>query len=424
MGTAIRDEGLPAAPELLGPAGLELAADVAAERGGTVTSIRATQALYSPGRYAILNYEAQVSNGAESPREELVALVADNDGLPDGVPTHPVAGQQVAAWRFPDDPVLTSLGTTLDEQALRDLLVELQFTARRVDVKPVVYRPTIRAVIRILVSEDRLVFDREAARLYVRNGHHEIFWKVMPPQYAADVGRIHADLGRHLAVPRCYTGQAEAGLLALEGLPGETLRDYLRRRDGSPPPPEDLIALLDAVHAAASSEDRVTSMRRRVRSHERLLRAILPDHDERIGRIAGRLRELPSQRPAIVHGDFYDSQVLVDDAGSICGLLDLDEVGWGDPADDLATMLGRIWTSGQTGERGRERFRAYAGELLEAFAERVDRRDLCMRVAAIVFGRCTGPFRGQADDWREQALERLELAERCLEQAARGRLPA
>jgi aminoglycoside phosphotransferase (APT) family kinase protein len=164
-------------------------------------------------------------------------------------------------------------------------------------------------------------------------------------------------------------------------------------------------------------------MRRRVRSHERLLRVILPDHEERIRRLARPLRELPSERPAVVHGDYYDSQLLVDDAGAITGLLDLDGVGWGNPADDLASMLGRVWTSGQTGGRGRERFAAYADEMLEVFSRRVERRDLCMRVAAIVFGRATGPFRTQSDRWREQALERLELAEACQDSASRGDLP-
>jgi hypothetical protein len=87
-------------------------------------------------------------------------------------------------------------------------------------------------------------------------------------------------------------------------------------------------------------------------------------------------------------------------------------------------MLGRIWTSGQTEGKGRDRFREYAGELLESFSRRVDRHDLCMRVAAIVFGRSTGPFRAQAVDWREQALERIELAELCFDRAPRGELPA
>jgi aminoglycoside phosphotransferase (APT) family kinase protein len=166
-------------------------------------------------------------------------------------------------------------------------------------------------------------------------------------------------------------------------------------------------------------------MRRRVKSHERLLRVIVPDHEQRIRRLSRRMRDLmPSERPAVVHADFYDSQLLVDDAGAITGLLDLDGVGWGDPADDLASMLGRIWTSGQTAGRGRDRFARYAGELLDGFSRRVDRRDLCLRVAGIVFGRATGPFRMQADGWREKALERIEMAELCLEHALRAELPA
>ena len=33
------------------------------------------------------------------------------------------------------------------------------------------------------------------------------------------------------------------------------------------------------------------------------------------------------------------------------------------------------------------------------------------------------PFRAQVDDWRDQALERVEFAELCLEHARRGVLP-
>jgi aminoglycoside phosphotransferase len=424
VGTGIRDERLPTAPDLLGHAGLELAARVAVEDGGRVTSIRSTQALYSPGNYAILTYEAELSNGGGGPLEQVVAVVADNDGLPDGAPVHELAGGLVAAWRFPNDPVLSCLNRLLDDQELGEMLGELDLTARWVDVTPLVYRPTLRAVIRISLKEDDLVFDRDARRLYVRKGERDIFLKVVPPEYAEEIGQIHDALGRHMSVPRCYTGWADIGLLALEGLPGLTLRDFIRVREEAPPSPDDLLAVLDTVHAGAATDDTVTSMRRRARSHERLLRVILPDHEERIRRLGRELRELPSQRPAIVHGDFYDSQVMVDHGGSVTGLLDLDGVGWGDPSDDLATMLGRVWTSGQTSDLARDRFQAYAGELLDGFSRRVDRRDLCLRVAAIVFGRCTAPFRSQVENWREQALERLELAERCLEDARRGELPA
>jgi len=293
-----------------------------------------------------------------------------------------------------------------------------------VKVTPLVYRPTRRAVVRLSMKGDRLVFDREAGRVSMRAGKRYIFLKLVRPGYADSIGKVHEELGPHLPIPRCYGAWGDLGLLALEGLPGLTLRDFIRQKDGRPPHPDELVGLLDTLPAAASAEGRVRSMRRRVRSHQGLLEAILPDHAERVRRLARELRALPSERTTIVHGDFYDSQVLVDEGGSITGLLDLDGVGWGYLADDLASMLGRVWTSGQTGGRGQERFAAYAGELLESFSRRVDRRDLCMRVAAIVFGRATGPFRVQSDDWRRKALERIELAETCLEHARRGELPA
>jgi hypothetical protein len=417
------DAELPSAPELLGSAGLELAAEVAEEAGGSTISVTPEQALYRPGSYLVMNYRAEVVERGEGPREEVVAVVADADELPEGTPRREVAGEEVAVWRFPSDPVLSSLEPALDSDVLRELLGELELYPRKVDVTPIVYRPTYRAVLRMELREDKLVFDRANGRLHVRNGEREVYLKILPSEYAAEVADVHHVLGSHLTVPACFPGWADRGLLALEGLPGLTLREFIQRRDGSPPPAEELIAVLDTIDGVVATEDRVRSMRRRVRSHARLLQTILPDAADRVTRLSDELRRLPSERPAVIHGDFYDAQILVDDDGSITGLLDLDGIGWGDPADDLATMLGRIWTSAHTSGRGRDRFLDYAGELLDGFSRRVDRRDLCMRVAAIVFGRITGPVRVQDPGWREAALERLELAELCLAHARRGELP-
>jgi Phosphotransferase enzyme family len=404
----LRDEALPVAPALLGPAGLELAREVAAEGGGTVESIEARQALYSPGRSLSVNYHACMTWPGREPTKQVVAAVADGDGLPAGAPARRWGGGEVAVWRFPEDPVLRGLQQVLDERRLTDLLGYLDLEPRRVKITPLVYRPIRRAVVRVSML----------------TGKRYLFLKLVRPGYVASIGRVHDELGPHLPIPRCYGAWGDLGLLALEGLPGLTLRDFIRLGSGRPPHPDELVALLETLPAAASADGRVRSMRRRVRSHQQLLEAILPDRAERVRRLGRTLRDLPSERTAIVHGDFYDSQVLVDEAGSITGLLELDGLGRGNLADDLASMLGRVWTSGRTAGRGRERFAAYAGELLEGFSRRVDRGDLCLRVAAIVFGRATGPFRSQSDDWRRKALERIELAETCLEHARRGELPA
>lgn len=422
----IRDERLLAAPALLGPEGLEVAAAVAAGGGGTVESIETRQALYSPGRSLAVNYHARLTWPDREPTEQVVAAVADRDGLPPNVNGfgRRLGGGDVAVWRFPADPVLTGLERALDRDTLGDLLGYLDLEPRRVNVTPLVYRPLRRAVVRLSLRGEQMVFDPGAGKVEMRPRKRYVFLKVVKPAHAAEIARLHDELDPHLPIPRVFGVWTDLGLLALEGMPGVTLRDFIRLRDGAPPPPEHLVELLDTLPAAASAQGGVRSMRRRVRSHERLLRVILPDHEDRIRRLARPLRELPSERPSIVHGDYYDSQLLVDEQGAISGLLDLDGVGWGNPADDLASMLGRVWTSGQTAGRARDRFAAYAGEMLEVFSRRVDRGDLCMRVAGIVFGRATGPFRAQSQGWREQALERIELAEACLDAARRGELPA
>jgi len=126
----------------------------------------------------------------------------------------------------------------------------------------------------------------------------------------------------------------------------------------------------------------------------------------------------------MTHGDFHDSQLLIDDAGAITGIVDLDGVAPGHRLDDLATMLGRIWTSGRTTTPGNARFDRYGQELFASFARHCDPSDLCRRIAGVVFGRATGPFRVQHPDWQATALTRIELAEPWLTAAEAGTPPA
>lgn len=91
--------------------------------------------------------------------------------------------------------------------------------------------------------------------------------------------------------------------------------------------------------------------------------------------------------------------------------------------DDLASMLGRVWTAGRTASRGRGRAADYADHLFRRFAEAVDPRELCRRTAGVVFGRATGPFRTQQREWPAKAIERIRLAELWLAATPTGEPP-
>jgi len=52
--------------------------------------------------------------------------------------------------------------------------------------------------------------------------------------------------------------------------------------------------------------------------------------------------ELDAAQVTFIHGDLYESQVIVDDAGKLVSFIDLDEAGWGDPAIDLGSLLAHV----------------------------------------------------------------------------------
>lgn len=45
---------------------------------------------------------------------------------------------------------------------------------------------------------------------------------------------------------------------------------------------------------------------------------------------------------AFIHGDIYETQMILDDGGKLASFLDLDEAGYGDPAMDVGYMLAHI----------------------------------------------------------------------------------
>lgn len=51
----------------------------------------------------------------------------------------------------------------------------------------------------------------------------------------------------------------------------------------------------------------------------------------------------PAQRISIVHGDYRTGNFLVNDSGAIIGVLDWEMVHLGDPLEDLAWSINRIW---------------------------------------------------------------------------------
>lgn len=402
----LRDDGLPAAAELLSGDATAVLDAAVQPLGATVTKARARQVLYRPGRRVVVRFDVtlRLVSGAEE-RATLVAVGARGD-LPTGVmvveldaPHGQPADQpvRIGVWRYPFDPALPGLAAVLDPARVRALLDGFGVPPGPVTLTARAYRPERRAVVEATTSG------------------HRLFLKVLPGEQAGALHRTHRLLAANLAVPDSLGWSPELGVVVLEPVPGETLRHALRA--GAPlPAPAALLEQLDALSAVPIAGKARTGPIKAAVTHGRMLAAVLPVCADRLAALADQLGEEASQPVVTVHGDWYENQVLVAADGTPTGLLDVDGAGPGAHVDDLATMAGHLLTLSVTGTA---RAHAYAEDLLKVFAQVVDPAQLRRRTAAVVVGLATGPFRVQQRGWQDATRARLDMAEDVLARQAR-----
>ena len=117
----------------------------------------------------------------------------------------------------------------------------------------------------------------------------------------------------------------------------------------------------------------------------------------------------------IVHGDLYENQVLVD--GEALSLLDLDDLGLGDPLLDAANFSAHLLVLGTSGPPAATAgILRYREELRAAFCRRLDADPaaLAWREAYCLLRLASGPFRVLHPDWPRRMADRLTLAGRAL----------
>lgn len=109
----------------------------------------------------------------------------------------------------------------------------------------------------------------------------------------------------------------------------------------------------------------------------------------------------------LLHGDFYDKQVVL--AGDGVGILDLDQAAAGDSLSDLGLFLAHLELDVVLGHLSEPRAKEAASALLEGYRrERGAPREAEIRVhaAASLLGLASYPFRRRQPEW-PTALERL-----------------
>lgn len=309
--------------------------------------------------------------------------------------------RRVAVWLYPDDPDLLGLPTAAFPERMAEVLnsggvLPGPVAADDLTLTMVGYRPRRRAVVRVEVATD------PPEVLYV---------KVLRERVFADIHSKHIML-RQAGVPAPEIALATADhLLVLRALPGMPMARALFE-PGDPCPPEALIDTLDAMPAAVAALERRPPWADAVGHYATVISATMPELADELGWLAERIGSglaglPPGDEPT--HGDFHEGQLHVAD-GRVVGVLDVDTIGPGRRADDLACLIGHLSTIQRMTPGQEEKIRDLLARWVPVFDRRVDPVELRLRAAAVVISLATGPYRSQDVDWRQQTVTMVRSA--------------
>jgi hypothetical protein len=414
------DPGLPGARGLLTGEGHSALEAFLGERGWTLQEARPVQAMYRPGRSCVVRYRA-LADGSRGRRSfVLCAETRANERPPVPVPpgfeeraglADPVApAGPYLAWAFPYDPSLPDLPRASWGPAVRDRL-----GADAVSVQALRYRPRRRAVFRY----------RALRRVRGERRWETGFGKVLPGS-KADRARAAAEVlaggstGIRLSLPAGSLGEHT---FLFEPAAGRSLRELLVT-GAALPAPARVAALPEALAAraghtgpevGAGRPDPVESARSGVSMIEVLAPGAADDARRVLDAVAeGRLRDPMPAR--VVHGDLYEAQVFVDRDYSL-GLIDLDDLGPGDPASDAANFCAHLLALALSVPAAAGRLSAYRTLVRRAFLDRLDVAPVALawREALAMLLLATGPFRVLDPRWPAEVGRRVRLAVRLLD---------
>ncbi|MBB1484566.1 phosphotransferase [Tessaracoccus sp. MC1865] len=308
--------------------------------------------------------------------------------------------RRVAVWLYPNDPDLLGLPTAAFPEKMAEALnaggvLARPVTGGQLSLSMIGYRPRRRAVVKVVVNDPHMVF-------YV---------KVLRERLFADVLAKHTML-RDAGIPAPEVALATPDhLLVTRELPGMALARALFE-PGDPCTAEDLIGILDAMPPAVARLERRAPWAEAVGHYSRMVSATLPDAGDELAwmtdEITKRLALFPPGDEA-THGDFHEGQLRVSE-GRIVGMLDVDTIGPGRRADDLACLIGHLSTIQRMNPEQEGKVRDLLARWVPVFDRRVDPVELRLRAAAVIISLATGPYRSQEVDWRQQTLQMIRSA--------------
>lgn len=394
-----RSDPLTAARRLEGDDGHDVLTQAARAAGAHLVRHRLRSVHHRAGRSHSRVYDATIEV-ERTPIEALLVAHVDVRPPPDGALVMESDGDEVTVWRFPQDPWLPGLPSTVDPRRVRELLDSLGVAPGEVVLRTRAYRPTRRAVVEVTVTGE------------VGNGRI-LYFKVLAGRRATELAGIHAALQPHLPVPGVVGVDEDGGILALEAMGGRTLRAALVD-DDSLPEPAAILEMSDAMADISVPSRRDPTLFADPRRHVPDLVQLLPDTADPLRRIVGRIEQVSPRRDSTVHGDLHDGQLLVRN-GCISGLLDVDGAGTGWQAHDAGSLVANVEAIGLVWPSATQRALAYSEALAAAWRPMIGAEPLAAATASAWIGLATGPWRAQEPGWQDATRRRISRAAEVLE---------
>jgi hypothetical protein len=379
-----------------------------AHSGGTLVSWQLDHVDANPRRSTTATYLAVV-DWPFGRREELIGASIRTAGRSRTDERAVIFGdgsREVAVWLYPNDPELPGLPRVAFPDQFADLLTSTgalgrPVAAEQVRLEMIGYRPRRRAVVKATVDGPQ--------------GPQVLFIKVLRESvFPAVLGRHRLLLDAGLPSPP-IAAVTDDHLLVLHQLRGRPLASALF--DQVPPcRAEDLIALLDAMPAAVATLERHRPWPDAIDQYATMVAHALPEADSMLQAMVARIQQGLAgigEGNEPTHGDFYEAQLFVQ-GGRISGILDIDTIGPGRRADDLACLVAHLATVQRMNAVQAARVQRLLEEWLPVFDRRVDPVELRLRAAAVAISLATGPYRGQEPDWEGETWQILNSADQLI----------
>ncbi len=377
--------------------------------GGSLLAWELDHVDANPGQSTTATYLARVA-WPHGEREEMLGVSARATGLSDTDARAEIfadGDREVAVWLYPNDPDLPGLARAAYPEPVAAILssyrvVEPAIGAGDLELAMVTYRPRRRAVVRASLPDD--------TRFYL---------KVLRERAVAGIAERHRLLLDAGVPAPPVLARTPDHLLVLGELPGTPLARALFE-PGTPCTAEGLIGVLDAMPAAVAGLERRPAWSEAIDHYAAMIAAASPEMSEPLQWLTRQVHQGLADVPRgdePTHGDFHEGQVHVA-GGAVVGMLDIDTIGPGRRADDLACLIAHLSTIQGMNASQAARVHGLLRSWVPVFDERVDPVELRLRAAAVIVSLATGPYRVQAPTWAQETREMIDSATALVRQVA------